>query len=205
MRSRTLFLACVGVRVAFAQRIYRSYEPPSSAQLLFLSSFLLLLPAIGALFDKLRARLIGQIVLGTVYGAPLASLLGLDWQMTLLSLGYVGLVLLVFEGGLSTSLPLSVSCATTGIVLPIALSLVFFVHALHHTILHSFIAGASLSATSLGTTIAVLKARSGSLFHSSIATVLMAAALFDDVLGLITAAIVASLTHRPSHLSVGGG
>ena len=36
--------------------------------------------------------------MGIIYGTPLANILEKDWQETFLALGYVGLILIIFEG-----------------------------------------------------------------------------------------------------------
>lgn len=46
----------------------------------------------------IRAGIIGHIAVGIIYGKPLADILEMDWQKTFLSLGYVGLILIIFEG-----------------------------------------------------------------------------------------------------------
>ena len=42
--------------------------------------------------------LIGQIFVGTVWGTPVTSWLGIDMEKTVEQLGYIGLILLVYEG-----------------------------------------------------------------------------------------------------------
>lgn len=46
----------------------------------------------------IRAGIIGNIAVGIIYGTPLANILEKDWQETFLALGYVGLILIIFEG-----------------------------------------------------------------------------------------------------------
>jgi len=46
----------------------------------------------------IRAGIIGQIAVGIIYGVPLANILQHDWQETFLYLGYIGLILIIFEG-----------------------------------------------------------------------------------------------------------
>lgn len=190
------------------------YQPPSTRDLLALGSFLFILPIIAIILDdSIRAGLVGQMLVGAIYGAPLANILSTPWQETFLACGYLGLILLVFEGGISTNLSLftrnfslSVICALTGVVAPVALSILWLTQVFRYTTLQSFIAGASLSATSLGTTIAILRSgdnKSGTPFvQSPVATVLMTAALVDDVIGLITASIISEL-RKPDRASVG--
>jgi hypothetical protein len=49
-----------------------------------------------------RAGLIGQIVVGLIYGVPLGNILDNHWQDTFIALGYFGLILIVFEGRLTS-------------------------------------------------------------------------------------------------------
>lgn len=91
-------------------------------QLFIIISFFVFLALSYAISSTLlRAGIIGQIIVGIIYGLPLSSILQVDWQETFLVLGYLGLVLIVFEGGLSTRLDLlqknfflSVISAATG-------------------------------------------------------------------------------------------
>lgn len=46
----------------------------------------------------IQAGIIGQIAVGIIYGVPLANILEHTWQETFLVLGYVGLILIIFEG-----------------------------------------------------------------------------------------------------------
>jgi hypothetical protein len=46
----------------------------------------------------IQAGIIGQIAVGIIYGLPLANILEHHWQDTFRVLGYVGLILIIFEG-----------------------------------------------------------------------------------------------------------
>lgn len=94
----------------------------------------------------IRAGIIGQIAVGIIFGTPLANILEKTWQETFMVLGYVGLILIIFEGmytvfrtrlldsltstgGLSArldllkqNLMLSLIGAATGVIFPIGLS-----------------------------------------------------------------------------------
>lgn len=73
------------------------YHEPDVVSLLVLSSFLYLLNVARVVFDSLiGAGLIGEIALGIVYEQ--AGILPEAWREFLLVLGYLGLVLIVFEG-----------------------------------------------------------------------------------------------------------
>jgi len=126
-------------------------------------------------------------------------------QETVQSLGYLGLIGLVFEGGMSTSLSqlrktatMSISIATIGLCLPIALSFLLLVFPFSNgtstaqpSPLAAFSAGASLCSTSLGTTFAILSA--AGLRNTKLGVVLVGAAMMDDVVGLVMVKIVTAL------------
>ena len=192
------------------------YHEPSITTILVQSSFLLLLNAVNKALDALiYCGLVGQVFLGMVWGTPLAGWIGRDVETATVQLGYLGLLLLVYEGespvlwfpfiaekespkgGLSMSitpvlldLPLSTAVAATGIISPIALS--FLLGPISGaTPLQCFAAGAALSATSLGTTFTILSTSGFS--NTRLGTVLTSAAIIDDVVGLVMIQVVSSL------------
>ncbi|KAK2784493.1 hypothetical protein FQN53_008483 [Emmonsiellopsis sp. PD_33] len=175
------------------------YHEPPIPTLLITSTFLLLLNLINYLFDNLiYCGLLGQLFVGVAWGAPGAQWPSVEFQEAVVALGYLGLVLLVYEGGLSTSLPallknlpLSSAVAATGILLPIALS--FSLRALipHITALQAFAAGAALCSTSLGTTFTVLG--TSGLVGTRLGTVLAAGAMMDDVVGLVLVKVISGI------------
>lgn len=188
------------------------YELPTTEQTLLLGAFLFLLSATYQVAQRiLHAGPLGQILLGALYGAPLGNLLPNHFQTACIDIGYVGLILLVFEGALATDLrlfiqhvALSTLGAITGVAVPIGFSFLFLNTCLGYSTLQAFAAGASLSATSLGTTIAILKAgdtKGESIFNTVIATVLLSVAIIDDVIALILASIISGLgggSHGPT-------
>ncbi|KZV87981.1 Sodium/hydrogen exchanger [Exidia glandulosa HHB12029] len=182
------------------------YHEPGAVDLLVLGSFIYLLNISRWLADRiLYAGLLGEILVGIVFGPPLADILPAEWQQTFLTLGYLGLVLIVFEGGLDFEPALflgnaliSILVAFTGITMPIALSSALLGAGFSYPSLEAFAAGAALSSTSLGTTFFVLQATSKgdktlNLVKTRIGTILVAAALIDDVVGLIMLSVLSSL------------
>ncbi|KAJ1324901.1 cation:proton antiporter [Microdochium nivale] len=181
------------------------YHEPGISQILVMASFLLTLNGVGSAIDRvLYCGLIGQVLVGIAWGTP-----GAQWLATTLSsstaafeqvvvqLGYLGLILLVYEGGVSTSIAalkanivLATAVAATGIAAPMGLSFVLgpLVHA---TPLQCFAAGAALCSTSLGTTFTVLS--TSGLSATRLGSVLSTAAMMDDVIGLVMVQIVSSL------------
>lgn len=188
-----------------------SYHEPDIIQLLVLSSFLVLLQVSRHALDwLLSAGLLGELLLGCLYGSPVGGLLTSSWELTFLVLGYLGLILIVFQGGLEINLPvfyaqlaLSTLCALVGCLLPILLSLLLLHVAYGYTLLEAFVAGSALSSTSLGTTFFVLQqlqGRAGESAHGNtnigatkVAMVLMSAALLDDVVALVLLSVIQQL------------
>lgn len=181
---------------------FLQYHEPDIIRILILISFFFLLSSLGWVFNKItRASLIGQILLGILYGAPVGNILDTQWQETFLAVGYIGLILIIFEGGLTIRLDLlkanfllSLVAATIGIITPIALCYLLLFLGFHYGALETFIVGAALSTTSIGTTFVVLSSSAEIDFtQSKVGTVLVSAALFDDIVGLIMVSIISSL------------
>ncbi|KAH8919857.1 Sodium/hydrogen exchanger [Atractiella rhizophila] len=179
------------------------YHEPSIRTILINGSFLLTLNWINYILDStVYCGLIGQIFIGVAWGTPAGKWLTEEAEHTIVQLGYLGLILLVYEGGLSTSfsalkanLLLSTSVALTGILMPIALSflLVPIAKATH---LQAFAAGAALCSTSLGTTFTVLS--TSGLTNSRLGVVLTSAAMMDDVVGLVMVQVISNLGNSSS-------
>jgi Kef-type K+ transport system membrane component KefB len=75
------------------------YQEPSTTTLLILSSFLLALHIAAWPLDRLiSCGLIGQILVGAIWGTPITSWLEIDVQDAVVQLGFIGLILLVYEG-----------------------------------------------------------------------------------------------------------
>ncbi|KAI8948994.1 Sodium/hydrogen exchanger [Xylaria longipes] len=188
---------------------YLPYHEPSLTELLISSTFLLALNGISSVLDRaLACGLVGQVLVGAAWGSPGARWLSLDFQRVASGLGYLGLILVVYAGGVETdvsalrkNLVLSVAVAITGVVVPIALSFALFATpgpflgtpdgGGSATLLPAFAAGAALCSTSLGTTFSVLQA--SGLSRTRLGAVLASAALLDDVVGLVMVRIITSL------------
>ena len=60
---------------------------------------MLVLNAVNHVLDATNyAGLVGQILIGIAWGMPGGQILDLDAQEIIVQLGYIGLILLVFEG-----------------------------------------------------------------------------------------------------------
>lgn len=184
------------------------YHEPNITTILSLTSFLLALNGSRYILDcTLYCGLLGEILIGVIWGSPIG---GTAWlseaaQETIQSFGYLGLIGIVFEGGMNTSPSglrktalMSVSIATIGLCLPIGLSFLLLVFPFasetataQPSPLAAFSAGASLCSTSLGTTFAILSA--AGLQKTKVGVVLVGAAMMDDVVGLVMVKIVTAL------------
>lgn len=181
------------------------YEHPQATTILTIASFLFLINVAEALFEWLiNAGLVGSLIVGVIYGPQAADILPHEIITSLIQLGYIGLLILVFEAGLTTNtqllvdnLFLSTLAACVGIGVPIGLSILLLHAGYGYTLLQSFAAGAALSSTSLGTTLALLKPEWRQMRSGA---VLLSAALLDDVVGLVIAAIIVQLADTNSDI-----
>ncbi|CBQ71417.1 conserved hypothetical protein [Sporisorium reilianum SRZ2] len=192
-----------------------TYTAPSIKTILVLSSYLLLLSIFQHAFHKLlSAGILGPLVLGAIYAQPLANILPADVQSAVLAIGYLGLILLIVQGGLEArmdilsspkNLALSVLVGGTGVVVPIGISMALLPAAFGYEYLESFAVGAALASTSLGTTFAVLGSFSSSdvsanaddakhgIAETRIGAILIGAALLDDIVGLVIISVISTL------------
>lgn len=75
------------------------YEEPGMVTILISVSFLLILNVVNYVLDRLvYCGLLGQIFVGMAWGIPGANWLDVDLQHSAMSIGYLGLILLVYEG-----------------------------------------------------------------------------------------------------------
>ncbi|KAH9222827.1 Sodium/hydrogen exchanger family-domain-containing protein [Leptodontidium sp. 2 PMI_412] len=174
------------------------YHEPGIVKILIQTSLLLALNIVNTIFDRLIfCGLLGQVFIGVAWGTPGAKWLSVETEHVIVQLGYLGLILLVYEGGLETNFRslkanifLSVAVAATGIGFPMALS--FTLQSLSNaTPLQAFAAGAALCSTSLGTTFTVLS--TSGLSSTRLGTVLSSAAMMDDVVGLVMVQVISNL------------
>ncbi|KAF7366376.1 putative Na(+)/H(+) antiporter GerT [Mycena sanguinolenta] len=180
-----------------------AYTTPNVPTILTVGSFLYLINLAEAIFARfLNAGLLGSLCVGVLFGPEVSNILPEAIQSAVITIGYIGLLLIVFEAGLSTNLSLlfenillSCTIALSGMFLPIGISMLLLRFGFGYHVLQSFAAGAALSSTSLGTTLTILKP---AYRRTRTGTVLMAAALLDDIGGLVIAAILSQLSSSSS-------
>lgn len=203
------------------------YTSPSLVVILVLASYLLFLSLFYHAFQRLfSAGILGPLVLGAIYAKPLANILPADVQSATLSLGYLGLMLLIVQGGVEARLDIlsnprnmliALLVGLTGIGLPIGLSMALLPPGFGFGALESFAVGAALASTSLGTTFAVLSTftmpsvppvetlgtlqdtamdvpqAARGITNTRVGTILVGAALLDDIVGLVITSVIATL------------
>lgn len=216
------------------------YSEPTFTLILTLGGFIILLNVVGSQLDSfINAGLIGQLVLGALVGTPLASIIPIYLESSIQVLGYIGLLLLLCEGGMDARLDilfvpsnffLSLLVGSTGILLPIGFSMLLLPFGFDYSYLQSFAVGAALSSTSLGTILALLgnvdmndskssekektevsevpsafkedqrsESPNGGLISTRLGSVLVGAALLDDIVALVLSGVVSNL--NPTQLS----
>lgn len=191
--SPSTFLSNVSLTATIPTDIQVPYTPPSIPTLLSLSTFLVLLALPTLLSNAYPVHMHRQdrasdprdsksqsytldasltiilpLLLGALFGPSITSnsILSSSTQISLINIGYIGLLLLIFEAGVSldaaslklmrNNAALSVCVALTGALVPIATSMGLGLGAYGYSGLQSFASGASLASTSLGTTLALL-------------------------------------------------
>lgn len=75
------------------------YHEPGIVTILIVSSFLVLLNAVNYALDRVvYCGLVGQLFVGIAWGIPGANWLSEEMQHSIVQLGYIGLILIVYEG-----------------------------------------------------------------------------------------------------------
>ena len=75
------------------------YHEPGIVTILIQASFLIILNGINWVLDNIiYCCLVGQILIGVAWGTPGSGGLSREVQDTVMQLGYLGLILIVYEG-----------------------------------------------------------------------------------------------------------
>lgn len=153
------------------------------------------------LFGEVAQRIgqpavLGELIAGVVLGGSVLGLFNPD-DAVLHSLGELGVLILLFQIGLHTDLRSLAKVGSTallaglvGVILPF-LGGVFVAQGMGVDLMPSIVIGAALTATSIGISARVLSDL-GQL-RTPEGQVVLGAAVFDDVVGLIILSIVASM------------
>lgn len=162
----------------------------------------------GELFERLgMPAVLGEILAGVVLG-PYATQFIIPTD-TVFSIAEIGAIFLLFTVGLETSPSdlvkvgrVSLGVAAVGVVLPFLFGFGYL--KLHGEVNHeAAFVGAAMVATSVGITARVL--RDLHVLKARASQVILGAAIFDDILGMLLLAVVASMAQGAiqwSHLAV---
>ncbi len=170
----------------------------------FLHLLIILLSA--RIFAELATRLQTPRVMGELFAGVLLgpSLLGwIEPEAVIKLLAEIGIILLLFEVGLSTDIKRlvrtgveSMAVALAGFVLPFALGFTLAFWIFNLPLLVSLFIGGTLTATSIGITVRVLMDLTR--HHEREGQIILGAAVLDDVLGIVLLALL-------YEFSIGGG
>jgi len=160
----------------------------------------------GELMERLgQTAVLGELLAGVVIGPGVFALV--RETEVLHALAELGVLILLFEVGLESDLtrllkagPQAVVVAMVGVVVPFAAGY-GLMHALGHPGLVAVFVGATLTATSVGVTARVLTDL-GQL-QDPAASVVLGAAVVDDILGLLTLAVITGIA-ATGQVSLGG-
>jgi Kef-type K+ transport system membrane component KefB len=152
--------------------------------------------AIGELFERLKLpAVLGEILAGVLIG-PYA----LGWihpSDTLRAIAEIGAIFVLFNAGLEVSPRdlikvgrTAVVVAVAGVIVPFALGFAYM-HWRGDALTESVFVGAAMVATSVGITARVLGDMG--VLSSHIAKIILGAAVFDDILGMLLLAVVDGL------------
>ncbi len=149
-----------------------------------------------ALFERLKQPgIVGEILAGVIIGPPVLGWIAPNQLLT--ALAELGVMFLLFRVGLEVKASelmrvggTALLVALLGVIVPLALG-VGIMLGFHANFIESIFVGAAMVATSVGITAQVLAAK-GLLQHRA-SRIIIAAAVIDDVLGLIVLAIVSSM------------
>jgi Kef-type K+ transport system membrane component KefB len=149
----------------------------------------------GELFERLRLPgIVGEILAGVLLGASV-----LNWvdPRQLTELADLGVMFLLFRVGLEVRASdlvkvgrIASLVAVLGVIVPLVMGYAIYVYYGYNQI-ESLFVGAAMVATSVGITAQVLASKG--LLNVRASRIILAAAVIDDILGLIVLAVVSSL------------
>jgi Na+:H+ antiporter len=166
---------------------------------ILLALFIALLAAklAAELFERIRQpAVVGEILAGIIIGPAVLKLIQPTAVMD--ALAEIGVIFLLFTVGLETR-PSDIfkvgrratAVAVLGVIVPFVAGWGLLVVWPGHSRIEAIFLGAAMVATSVGITARVLSARG--LLSTETSRVIMAAAVIDDIIGLLVLAVVSSL------------
>ena len=159
---------------------------------------------LGEVFERLKQpAIVGEIIAGVLIGPPVLGWIAPNAVLTALS--ELGVMFLLFRVGLEVKSSelmkvggVALLVAMLGVMVPFIAGAGIML-AFHTGLIESVFVGAAMVATSVGITAQVLSAK-GLMQHPA-SRIIIAAAVIDDVLGLIVLAAVSSLAEGQANLA----
>jgi Kef-type K+ transport system membrane component KefB len=201
-------MAGVDAIFALGPVVFAAVDAPGFENLLFvLAATLVATRLLGALAQRMgQPAVLGELIAGVLLGTSVLGIFNTHHPV-LHAFAELGVIVLLFQIGLHTDLralgkvgSTAITVGVVGVVLPF-FGGVFVSQAFGIDFLASLVVGAALTATSIGISARVL----GDLgqLKTPEGQVVIGAAVFDDVVGLIILSIVASMV-AGTELSAGG-
>lgn len=165
--------------------------------LISLVALLLSTKLLGVLAQRLgQPAVVGELVAGMLLGASVLGILDPN-DPVIHALAELGVLILLFEIGLHTDLRAlmkvgssAITVAVVGVIVPFALGY-WVAHALGLSVIPSVVAGAALTATSIGISARTLSDL-GRL-NTQEGQIVLGAAVLDDIIGLVILSVVSGL------------
>jgi Kef-type K+ transport system membrane component KefB len=136
---------------------------------------------------------IGELVAGIIIGPSLLGLIEINDTIQLFA--QLGIILLLFEVGIETDIHQLTAAgakativAIAGVIFPFIFGFVLSYYLLHFSFLVSLFIGSTLTATSIGITLRVMRDLKKHQSHES--QIIIGAAVIDDIIGIVLLALL---------------
>jgi Kef-type K+ transport system membrane component KefB len=176
-------------------------EDPEKAMLmntLMVALFIISVYGAGCAMRSIQGpALVAEILVGLLFSAM--HWFPIDYIEAFKSLGYVGLLLMIFDGGVHMDLGMlkkvgarAFLLAVSGCFAPVILVWIVFQYGFGYAMMPAIAAGTALSSTAIGFTVQVLN--DNGILQDHLGQLIMAGAMLDDVISLVLLAMLGSMT-----------
>jgi Kef-type K+ transport system membrane component KefB len=161
--------------------------------------FIIAVYAGGALMKMIQGpALVAEILIGLLFAT--LKWFPTDFIDAFKCLGYVGLLLMIFDGGVHMDIamlkkvgPRAFALAVSGCFAPVILIWLCYDYAFGYEFTAAVAAGTALSSTAIGFTVQVLN--DNGILQDHLGQLIMAGAMLDDVISLILLAMLGGMAH----------
>eukprot|EP01130_Rhizamoeba_saxonica_P001841 TRINITY_DN11678_c0_g1_i1.p1 TRINITY_DN11678_c0_g1~~TRINITY_DN11678_c0_g1_i1.p1 ORF type:complete len:431 (-),score=58.68 TRINITY_DN11678_c0_g1_i1:57-1349(-) len=164
-------------------------------ELLQVTGFAAATVLLGRVFDIFHSKMIGEIIAGMLLGPQLADIV--PHTDAVILIGMLGLILMVFEGGLNVDIKSlqktgirALVVAVCGTITPVLFGF-GLMYLLGFSMLESIVSGTVLSSTSIGMATKLLQKEKQ--LKTKVGALLLNAAMIDDVLSLILLGVLTNI------------